>query len=665
VTAAAAGIAEATAGARLQSPAVSRPDEPPPDAPLAAGGWSSRRRGWALVALLVWATVLRLWLATYALGGRGFDEQYNIKNVVSILETGSLRPHNAFYGGLSYLPHAGVAAALEALARATGEPRLAMVRDGRITAAGHFACRVVQVLFGLWSLLLAERLGRRLFGPAVGLLGAFLLAATTLHVNYSAYFKPDIQLLAFMLLAFGWTLDAARRPSLASYAVAGAGVGLAAACKFNGAMIAMPLVLATVLWSARKARVWAAAALAAAVAVAIFALFNPFLRTTIGHMSYLYRGYYERGIEESEGHLLTLVRPFQFLVAEGFHGPLVALLALGGFAGLVAAAARRRPAGPDRRERALFLAWPLLYIGAYAALTTFAKRANFLPILPFTALAAAYAGVALGREGAARAPARAAALARGALLVVAVAFVGWLAHGASRWVYEIVVPSTAQEVGRYLSARIEPPHAGRILVVEDAVGRLGAGGGTRDRASLVVVPALSEIADPRLDLADAEVFPAARLEGAGSRRYDFRLARRGVAASRFAPRLLRAWGAELIAIVHPWTPDGEPRPLAFTRREGAFCAPLPAGAGSPAASLDLLLLDGPRPAETPELRVGDAASPLQWVRQEWRGARLVSERFRLGAAAPEACLVVAPDEVGAPAGIEATLTLWRPAPPPR
>ena len=258
-------------------------------APTAA----SDRRRWAFAALLLWALALRLWFSTDSLGGRGrdVDERFNMANVASILTTGSLEPRNGYYGGLSYLPHAALAAALHALGEAFDEPRLAMVRDGRLTPAGLYACRALQALFGLWSLVLALRLGTRLFEPAVGLLGAFLLAASFMHLNYSGDFKPDVQLLALMLLAFLWTLDAAQRPDLRRYVLAGIGVGLAGACKYNGAMIALPLLLATAIWHGRRVRAWAGLALAGGTAGLVYVIWNPFLAIRVEYLRKLYRGY--------------------------------------------------------------------------------------------------------------------------------------------------------------------------------------------------------------------------------------------------------------------------------------------------------------------------------------------------------------------------------------
>ena len=160
---------------------------------------------------------------------------------------------------------------------------------------------------------------------------------------------------------------------------------------------------------------------------------------------------------------------------------------------------------------------------------------------------------------------------------------------------------------------------------------------------LVTLPAedLEDVPELKLDLADAEVFYADRLEGDNA---DFYLRRsiRGVGRTvRFDPRLFYATGPPVVVLAHPWRLDGEPTELAISEvvgEDGAvaknrYQASLDAG-GSATASLALWLplhTGATKPRQVTV--IGEDGQrrelPLYRTRRGGRRAHWITPRFRL------------------------------------
>lgn len=142
--------------------------------------------------------------------------------------------------------------------------------------------RVLAALFDVAAVGLVFFLGRWLFGPAAGLLGAALLAINVMHVQLAHFFTVDPFLTFFAVLVIA-LLVLATRPRLgekgraAVILAAGASIGLAVGSKFTGALLMLPLATASLLqlqWSFGR-RV-AVLALATVLGLLVFAVTNPF-----------------------------------------------------------------------------------------------------------------------------------------------------------------------------------------------------------------------------------------------------------------------------------------------------------------------------------------------------------------------------------------------------
>src|SRR5436309_12252012 len=185
--------------------------------------------GIALLALLLVSFGLRAWDAAQGLNAhRYFDERFPLKNVSAILLHGEIRPRNAFYTSLSYLPQTAALAASQWLFEVTRYEPFAIYSassDGYSPTA-YLICRLINVLYGTLSLWVLFLIGRRIYSPAVGLLAAAILAAFGRHVLSSTEFKPDILVILLVTLTFYWTLAAAFRPALRRFLLVVVGVGL-------------------------------------------------------------------------------------------------------------------------------------------------------------------------------------------------------------------------------------------------------------------------------------------------------------------------------------------------------------------------------------------------------------------------------------------------------
>lgn len=107
---------------------------------------------------------------------------------------------------------------------------------GRLTHHSYLALRVVQALLGALACLLVLRIGRRLFGPGVGLSAGLLAAFLAGNVYYEAELLGGALITFLALLAVHWLLVAAESPAPARLYPAGLALGLGA--------LASPLLLA-------------------------------------------------------------------------------------------------------------------------------------------------------------------------------------------------------------------------------------------------------------------------------------------------------------------------------------------------------------------------------------------------------------------------------------
>jgi hypothetical protein len=540
-----------------------------------------------LAALLVVSFALRVWDASQGLNaGRNFDERFTLKNITMLLKHHELRPRHAFYLSLSYLPQAAVLAASQGLHRATGIEALSIygpTADGYSPTA-YLLCRLVNVTFGVLSLYVVFLIGRRIHSPEVGLLAAAILAAFGRHVLSSVVFKPDILVVLLTTVTFWWTLDAAFRPRLSRYLKAGMGVGLAVATKYTGVASCLPILATALIHGRRDRRQLGWLVLAGLTSVATFVALNPFLGVVFKFIPKLVNGYAAKGRQEDSDHGVVFLRQVEFLVEH--HGPVLAAFVGAGVLGLLWRAARPAPEEPREHRLGWILVLSILvgYSLVHAGGMTLFRGQNYLPVVPFSSLAAAWAFVEIGRALARRVP-------RPAVVAAAVTVALFVLYQQVAIVYARVIPTNWEVASRSLITGLDPLDL-RHIAYEKGLGVLQFAG--RSTRPLVTrVDRLDRLAPAFLDGTDVEIFPERRLQGPEGSFYKSRVERlAGGQVEIVGSRLFRSRGAPVVVLHHPWTPDTLP-PLAVQRPEEEA---RPLTAALPA-----------------ELRPGDTVSLILWV----------------------------------------------------
>lgn len=202
----------------------------------------------------------------------GIDEPFIVNHALQILKTGDWNPHFFDYPSLVIYIHTVVAAARFLWGAAHSEWS---TLEGLQTADLYEWARWMSLVFAMLTVWLVYRVGKQLDSRWVGVVGAALIAVLPLHVRESHFALTDVPLVTFVTLALLLALRAARRQTLGSYLAAGAVAGLAAATKYNGAIVLVALI-AVGLQSVRSRGIVRKAAAGIAASCVAFACAAPY-----------------------------------------------------------------------------------------------------------------------------------------------------------------------------------------------------------------------------------------------------------------------------------------------------------------------------------------------------------------------------------------------------
>jgi dolichyl-phosphate-mannose-protein mannosyltransferase len=623
--------------------------------------------GIALAALLIASFALRTWDASQGLSSKRYlDERFGFMNISAILKHGDFRPRHTYYLSLSYLPQTAVLAASQSLYRVTHYPPFSIYgkAGGGYSPTAYWLCRMVNVVYGVLGLWLLFLIGRRIDSPETGLLAAAILAAFPRHLLASVELKPDILVVLLVTLTFYWTLGAALRPSLVRFLAVGLGVGLAVSTKYTGIAAALPITTAVLVNGRREARQWRWLLLAGLTSAAAFVALNPFLRAVFRFIPRLVQGYATRGVEEKSNHWVVFERQIEFLIEH--HGPVVAAFVALGVAGMLWRLARPPAQEPPERRLGFILVLGLLigYSLLHSLGTTLFRGQNYLPVVPMTALAAAWAMIELWRALARRVP----WLAEWPLAApVWLAVVAALVAQQGTLVYERVVPTNFAVANRSLLSTLEPLGL-RHIVYEKALGSFDFEGKMR-RPLVSRVDRLSA-ADPRfLDRTDVEIFAGSRLAGPAAELYRGRVARlpdSQVQVVRSRP--FESRGEPVVLLRHLWKLSGEPLAQHIRRPDGApyLVGKLPEGFTRPGETVSLLLWV-PRESVNRKwiqlwLDPGNRQVPLAYSGRKLSRYLHVSPRFQ--PRGDEARVRIPSRPTDRPRGFGLEIYRWRPSIPP-
>jgi hypothetical protein len=295
------------------------------------------------------ALALRLWGVEYGLPHplARPDEERITDKALRMLSDHTLGPGEFIYPSLQKYLCAAALEAHYALTRLTGRTSTMADFVEWVTVVHprlyYRTCRLVSVLMGVATVPLVFMLGRRLSGQSrVGLVAALLLAVCYLHVRDSHFATVDVTMTFFTTLCVLLALEAARTRRTMVFAAAGLAAGLAAATKYNAAIVWVTVpVAAWVAWrgatDVRPGTIARWVLVAATAGVAGFLIGVPFaIRER------------ERMIQTMASVAATLSRPggatgFELHLLHSLPGGLGWPLFLAGTAGMARAAWRRRP----------------------------------------------------------------------------------------------------------------------------------------------------------------------------------------------------------------------------------------------------------------------------------------------------------------------------------
>ncbi len=269
------------------------------------------------------------------------------------------------------------------------------------------AARTLAAVLGIAGVAAVYGAARRLWSVREGLVAAAVLAFAFLPVAYSRVAVTDVGSLVGVSLALLFAVRAHEENRLGDWVLAGAAVGLAAAFKYTAGLAALPLVVAALARpSLRRA---GALALAGVAALAVFAVLNPYLFTSLGD--------WWRDLRDQAEVAANDPKPGQESGGVSYY--LESLTWGLGWAGLVAALAGAALLLRRDLMRALILVSLPVALFAYLAIQSRYFGRWLLPAYPALALLAAYAIARAVELLPQRAPLRALAAAALTLAVLA------------------------------------------------------------------------------------------------------------------------------------------------------------------------------------------------------------------------------------------------------
>ncbi len=135
--------------------------------------------------------------------------------------------------------------------------------------------RWVVVVMGVVSLWLLYVIGKRIGGRNLGLLTAWFFAVAPIPVRHAHFTTSDFPMVFFCLVTMVFVLRRVQGGGVWDSLLAGLFGGLAAAMKYPGALMAVPILLAHIRWKPLRLHqhVW----LSGMVMAGVFLLLNPFI----------------------------------------------------------------------------------------------------------------------------------------------------------------------------------------------------------------------------------------------------------------------------------------------------------------------------------------------------------------------------------------------------
>ena len=407
------------------------------------------RIGLALVLLV--AGALRLsGIGSGAPYRMGVDEPVVLETTLRILKSGDFHPHFFDYGGLNFYFHTLVSAVAFLKGAMDGQWRsLDPLWIGDILVP----TRIATALLGTLTVLLTFRIGLR-WGERVALVAALALAVLPPHVRESHFTLTDTPLTFLVSLTLLLALRAAESQTFIRIGLAGVGVGLATAIKYNGFLaILMPLAVALTFPRGRRFSAAAVAILGSAAAFLITAPYSLIdLPSFLNAFAFLMQSYnLPRPASEAAWIYIRHLRnwfTWPGLLPLEYGYVFLGVLAFG----LFSAFGRLLSPPATRKAGAVLLVFPLLYFAYICYQGSLIYGRYLLPMASMIAVGLAIGLVGLASAVAARFPRLAPAALPTLLLLVFLPQTGT----AISWIQDHERRTTLEQTASWLVNRLGP-----------------------------------------------------------------------------------------------------------------------------------------------------------------------------------------------------------------
>jgi len=257
-----------------------------------------------------------------------------------------------------------------------------LLSDGVSTTKYTMAARGLSAAAGIASVWLVFRTGLRLFDRAAAVAGAALLALAFLHVRDSHFGVTDVPMSFMVLVAFLWAVRLSQSGARRDLVLAAVAAGLAASTKYNGGLVALPVLFAVFVNVAAKP--FRSRLVDAAIAVALMtaAFLGPSPYTVIEFRRF-WADFSSDVLHLSGGHAIDVGRGWVYHATTTLRYGVGLPLLVAGVAGIVLLIYR------DRRKGILVSLFPVGYYVLLGSGRTVFTR-HMIPVIPFLCLTAGY-----------------------------------------------------------------------------------------------------------------------------------------------------------------------------------------------------------------------------------------------------------------------------------
>lgn len=212
-------------------------------------GWSENYEAMALISILVFGLILRLWNIGFELPNlyTGFEQNEVLRAVrlgMGEFDFGRMLKGGYFY--FLFLEYCFFFLVLRVfgIVQSPNEFAMFFIEDH---SSFFLIGRVTTAIIGALSILLVYFLGKKMFGKRVGLMAALFFGLNPIHIKYSHYVNVDITMVAFAIGSMYAIVLLMENGHLKYYLLAGFLIALAAMNKLPGILLILPFLVAHAL----------------------------------------------------------------------------------------------------------------------------------------------------------------------------------------------------------------------------------------------------------------------------------------------------------------------------------------------------------------------------------------------------------------------------------